>query len=164
MYYIETQTPHYTITTSYATRKQAEMYGSISRSGELHLLAGEERHFLDSPELDEAGDCQDLGRVRTIFTSKADGTKTGRFMLYTLDCDEDGNTFYNFSGITFEEYKDANKFLKLKSMNTFNEMLIVENPEVSQAFDARGTFFSSDSDNPSHASMFSNVNPNIYDA
>jgi len=153
MYYVDTKTDNYTITTSYATKRQAEQYGGVARSGEIHLLAGEDRHILDAPENNEANDYEDLGRVRTLFRSSNDGARAGRFLLYTQDFDEEDNSFWNYTGISFQEYKDANKFLKSKSLVTFADMAVVENPLVSQALDSRGTEFSTD-----------DIPPGIYDA
>ena len=148
MYYVDTKTDRYQITTSYATKNQAERYGGVAKADELHLLAGESNHAISSIEDNVAGDFEDLGRVRTIFRSTTDGLTQSRYLLYYCDYDEDGNEFWNYTGISFQEYGDANKFLKTKTLVSFGDMAIVENPELTHCFDARGSAGSIDLASP----------------
>jgi hypothetical protein len=159
MYYVKTETPDYTITTSYATLSQAEQYGGLATAGELHLVSDGCTAIINNVE--DGSDLKDminLGRVRTVLESHVDPSEenAGRYMLYILDEDE-----WTYSGIDFSEYGDANKFLKLKSMRGFGDMAIVENPHVSQARDSRGRDFSIDLNPPRTPSKLEYVTGSI---
>lgn len=145
MYYVTTHTDNYSITTSYATKQQAERYGGeIAHSDELHLLRGSDSEVIGSILINTEKEFQDLGRVRTIMTRDSYEVP-GRYMIYYCDLDEDDKTTYTYTGISYDEYGPANTFLKSKSLRlSFGDLVIVENPNASQAFDARGTTFSID--------------------
>jgi len=129
VYYVETKTEKYDITTSYVSEKQARQYGGIPFGAELHLQ-GENigEYFVDDHNPEELP--YDVGRVRTIFKSKLDGKDAGKFSLYLQD---DQDRWY-FSGITFASYSDANQAVKGPLSRTFGDMLILENddPELTR--------------------------------
>jgi hypothetical protein len=161
MYYVNTSTPEYDITTSYATKDQAQRYGGVALAGENHLLGYDDRKFIDNydPELE----FEDFGRVRTVFRTKRDGAAAGRYMIYSDRMDEDGNEDWVYTGICFQEYGDANKFLKMKSMVCFGDMLVVENPDISQAYAPAGTNYSTDFINPAKFDTVRIKTTGVYD-
>jgi len=158
MYYVETNKDEYTITTSYATKAQAQRFssGNYIVTGERHLLkldGGETT--VDEYKLDAEVDCVDLGRVRTEFSRYAD-IPSDRYHVYVdaaseEEC-ENGIQKHVYTGIAFGDYGEANRFLKSKSL--YGDFLIIENPNFSQAMDSRGSSFSIDT---------SRVNCEVYD-
>jgi hypothetical protein len=74
----------------------------------------------------DGDDLIDIGKVRTIFKSKRDGSKGGNFRLYMQD--DEGDWYY--TGIFFASMSDANQAVKGPLSGSYGDMLIIEADEV----------------------------------
>lgn len=126
MYYVETETPNYKITTSYTTQKQAVRYGGIPINAELRLMDDGNTAIVTDYGLEDEGELIDIGLVRTIFKSKRDGSKGGNFRLYMQD--DEGDWYY--TGIFFASMSDANQAIKGPLSGCYGDMMIIENDEI----------------------------------
>lgn len=124
MYYVDTKTENYNITTSYVTEKQARRYGGEPYLEEIYLtVCGDSAalwHYPDDGEIPD--EISEVGIVRTVFKSHMDASEAGDFMLYLLDAE----IGWKYSGISFVSYSDANQAVKGPLSRTFGKMLIVE--------------------------------------
>ena len=125
MFYVKTETDNHIITTSYSTDKQARRYGGVPYETEMHLVDDGFNAFIDEEYDPDAGN-SDIGLIRTIFVSKRDGSKSGRFMLYMQD--DDGDWYY--TGIFFASMSDANQAIKGPLSGCYGDMMIIENDEI----------------------------------
>ena len=128
MFYVDTENENYTITTSYTTEKQARRYGGKAYEADLRLQSEDLYGPYEVEEFSEEG--YPVGNIRTIFRSKLDGSKAGKFLLYLRD-DKDR---WAYSGITFASCSDANQTIKNCLSRTFGDMLIIENADVEAVY------------------------------
>lgn len=130
MYYVEVDSPRYRFTTSYFDYNTATQWGKpILASGEWHLHANDEGKTFVETEYNSEADVN-LGRIRSIFTRDMAAEGTPCFDLYTKDADLDEGNWVN-TGVSFMTYKDANATIKGPLANSYNDMMIVENPNAS---------------------------------
>lgn len=118
MYYVKTEKPGSTLTTSYVTEKQARRYGGEPIEAHPRLVSdGISTHVID---YDPDEELIVLGTVRTIYQSKY--RVKGNFLLFLKN--DDGKWYW--PGISFSSMSDANQAVKGPLSATFSDMIVVE--------------------------------------